>query len=69
MHENDEVMINDDSFDNGRTFNDEISQPNYKPPINKKNLRMMKDICRESNKVRETDPVLLKSKPFLVGKK
>ena len=58
MNKNDEVMVNDDSFDKRWTFNDEISQPNYNPPINKKNLRMMKDIRRELNKVRETDPVL-----------
>ena len=69
VQDNDEVIVKENSFDKRRTFNDEISQKNWKPSMNKKNLRMMQDIRREANKIRETDPVLLKSKPFLVEKK
>jgi hypothetical protein len=67
-HLNDEEAS---AFNRRKTFNNQNSdsnKPSFEPQIPNKSLRLVRDTRRENAKVRETDPVLLKNKPFLVEK-
>lgn len=59
----------EESFDNRESSDSPDLKKKPQQTSATKNLRLIKDARRESNKVRETDPVLIKSRPFLVEKK